>query len=44
MAAPNKDSAEVFLLKAPTDGDDAYVSELRAAGFEKVTLVSDGLQ
>ena len=40
MAAPNKDSAEVFLLKAPTD-DDTYVSELRAAGFEKVTLVSD---
>ena len=39
MAAPGTDSAEVFLLKAPTN-DDAYVSELRAAGFAKVTLVS----
>ena len=32
-------STEVFLLKAPTD-DDAYFSELRAAGFANVTLVS----
>ena len=39
MATSDTDSAEVFLLKAPTD-DDTYVSELRAAGFEKVTLVS----